>query len=281
MPQRPWVVITGCSSGIGLSCVKKFLGEGYSVLGTYRNLEKSNSLIASLGDNFIAIQLDISREDSIMQASKEIEQIITSSKGYLACLINNAGIAVGGPLKYIDIRALKRQFEVNVFGLMHFTQMLLPLMGGKHENRKKRIFNMSSVSGKFSNPFLGPYAGSKFALEALSDALRLELKLFDIGVTLIEPGPISTPIWDKSISVIDQYAHTEYAPYIDQVNQMINTLKKEALSAEHVANLIYKSWKKSKPDIRILIVKHPWLLNLFLRIVPDRLKDWINLSRLK
>ncbi len=278
---KPWIVITGCSSGIGLACAKRFVTEGHPVIGTFRDMQRAREIENELGDNFLGVHLEITKEPSIAQAVKEIERLIKDYGGLLGGIVNNSGVAIGGPLKYIPMDELRYQFEVNVFGLISFTQKLLPLLERGPAERKRRVINMSSVSGKISNPFLGPYAGSKHALEALSDALRLELSIHNVEVILIEPGPIQTPIWDKSIAVQEQYLHTEYAPYLRAVNHLIGVLKKNAIGPEKVANKVYVSWKKKSPKRRYLVTRQALFTGLFIRFAPDGVKDWLNKRTLR
>ncbi len=279
--HKPWVVVTGCSTGIGLACTKKFLAEGYELIGCLRDAQRGAELEETFGSKFHPVYMEITDADSRKEAAAQIHNLLKKHNALLGCLINNAGIAVGAPLKYIDIEELKYQFEVNLFGLIGFTQALIPMLETGKAKRKRKIFNMSSVSGRISNPFLGPYAGSKFALEAISDALRMELSIHDIEVILIEPGPISTPIWDKSIDSQDKYLDTEYAPYIHSVNRMISKLKKIAIPPERVADTIFRAWEKRKASTRYIVARQRWVLSLFLKFAPDSLKDYLNKRQLR
>ena len=136
--------------------------------------------------------------ESIENSVKIVKSNLKSNEG-LSGLVNNAGIALGGPITLIETDVFRKQFDVNFFGLIDVTKAFLPLLGAsKSSPYKGKIINISSISGLRANPFVGPYSASKFALEAFSDSLRRELLIYDIDVILIEPGPIKTAIWDKT-----------------------------------------------------------------------------------
>ena len=146
--------------------------------------------------------IDVTDAASICAAAVKIKEQIGNHG--LAGLVNNAGIGVSGPLELIPIEELRRQFEVNVIGHVAVTQAVLPLL----RIAKGRIVNIGSTNGALAPPYLGPYAASKFALEAITDALRIELRTWGIRVSIVEPGPIATPIWEKSFTAADRLANT-------------------------------------------------------------------------
>ena len=191
MKFNKWVLITGVSSGIGLYIANEMVKGPYRVIGSVRD---RNIQYKTLDPRVVLIEMDQSSETSISNAFQVINQILGNEK--LFALINNAGIAVPGPLVELPIEQFKEQFNVNLFGVLRCTQLAFPLF-----ETGSRIINISSVSGLITSPFTGAYSSSKFALEALSDALRRELMLLGIKVILIEPGPLKTKIWKKNLGV--------------------------------------------------------------------------------
>ena len=191
------ILITGVSTGIGKSCAKLLSSNNYKVFGTVRNNKDAEKLKKELGEFFYPIIMDVTNEESIYSAKKTIEENIPNKQ--LDILINNAGIALGGPIKYIDVDMFRKQFEVNLFGVVAVTNAFLELLGAtKENNHQGKIIMISSISGKRSYPFCSPYVASKHALEGFSDCIRKELMLYGVDVVLIEPGPVKTAIWDKA-----------------------------------------------------------------------------------
>ncbi|WP_241518147.1 MULTISPECIES: SDR family NAD(P)-dependent oxidoreductase [Cyanobium] len=178
----PTVLVTGASSGIGAATARLLLERGWRVFAAARRLEAMEPL-AALGAEVMA--LDLSDEHS----RRELAEQLTAKVGALDALVNNAGFGEVGPLETLPLDRARAIFEVNVFGLMGLTQQLLPAM---RERGRGRIVNISSIAGRWVSPGSGWYGASKFALEALSDALRLELKAFGVSVVVVEPGVIAT-----------------------------------------------------------------------------------------
>ena len=183
------VLVTGCSSGIGLATAKLLRKKGWRVFPTARKSEDLESLRKA---GFEAVELDISSSKSVAAA---IAVVLEKTKGCPGAVVNNAGFGMPGAIEDLTRDAMRDQFEVNLFGLQELTNLLIPVF------RKQgcgRIVNVSSVVGRLSLPFMGIYSASKFALEAVSDALRVELSADGIGVSLVEPGPISTRFSNRS-----------------------------------------------------------------------------------
>src|SRR5690349_17497656 len=187
------VVITGASTGIGAACALACAKQGMTVFAGVRTLQAGDALKANAGAGVIPIQLDVTDGASIATVAEAVGHHVGESGLY--GLVNNAGIAIGSPLELIPLDQLRRQLEVNVIGQIAVTQALLPLL----RQARGRIVNMGSIAGRSTIPMMGPYSASKHALEALTDALRLELYPWGIEVSIIEPGAIATPIWDKSL----------------------------------------------------------------------------------
>jgi NAD(P)-dependent dehydrogenase (short-subunit alcohol dehydrogenase family) len=175
-------LVTGASSGIGRACALRLVSSGWRVLAGVRR-----SGDAPKGTQ--EVLLDVTNPEHVHAVAERVDE--------LHGLVNNAGIAVAVPLEFIPLDELRRQFEVNVFGQVAVTQALLPQL----RRSKGRIVFVGSIAGKSALPFLGPYAASKHALEAIADSLRVELQPFGVGVSIVEPGTIKTPIWTKSAEV--------------------------------------------------------------------------------
>jgi NAD(P)-dependent dehydrogenase (short-subunit alcohol dehydrogenase family) len=182
-------MISGASSGIGRHCALCLAKAGFKVIAGVRSEKAGNELEKASSGELKAILLDVTDSKSIKSAT----QIISTE--YLYAIVNNAGIAVFGPLEFIPIDEIRRQFDVNLFGHITVTQAMLPYL---RRNGGGRIINISSISGIVAFPMCGPYAASKFALQAFNDSLRRELKQWNIQVISIQPGNIRTSIWDKT-----------------------------------------------------------------------------------
>lgn len=269
-----YIVITGVSSGIGESIATELLNSDYFVLGTVRDKSDSEKFYNNYPDNFKHIICDLSQTESIKNACEEIENYIGNN--LLLGLINNSGVAIGGPLMHQSIDEIKNQFEVNLFGLIHFTQKLLPLLGAELPQKKSpgRIINMSSTNGKISFPYIGAYSATKFALEALSDALRYELNIYGIKVILIEPGIIKTNMWDKAEKAdISQYKNTDYYENLNEFKNEFIKIGKKGLPPQSVSKVVKNALESNNPKTRYVITNKYFSEWLLPRILPDRYLD--------
>lgn len=271
------ILITGASSGIGRECALFFEKEGHVVFAGIRQPEAGEALQKEASDptRLKPIVLDVEDEASLKQAFRTVQDEVGSAG--LDGLVNNAGLVVAGPLEYLPIEQLQKQFEVNVTGQIRVTQAFLPLI----RKGKGRIVNMGSIAGKSTLPFTGPYNASKHAFEALTDALRMELYPWGIHVAIIEPGVISTPIWQKSIQssdeVIEQFsaeANDRYAHQLDFVRQYALKAGKRGSSPEKLIQAIAHALTAKRPKTRY-VVGFDAKLRLLLERMPDRWKDWI------
>jgi hypothetical protein len=264
--QGKYVLVTGSSTGIGRNISEKLALEGYKVFATARKDEDLNSL--GKIDNVIPIKMDVTDYNSILQAKSEISNHLGNNK--LFSIINNAGIAIGGPIELIPIEELRKQFEVNYFGVVNVIQVFFPLLDDKHS----KIINMSSVGGKVANPFMGPYNSSKFALEALSDSLRRELLGTNIDVIVVEPGRIVTPIWDKAEDIDpEKYKNSRYYNVLTRVKKFIIDRGKLGAQPDIVSNTILDILSRKKNKARYWVSSKP-LVEVFIpRILPDRILD--------
>jgi NAD(P)-dependent dehydrogenase (short-subunit alcohol dehydrogenase family) len=259
------VVITGVSGGIGRATAVELVGRGYRVFGSVRDRTTGEELAAELGEGFAHLVFDVTDADAVWASATRVGQVVAEQG--LAGLVNNAGITVVGPLSEVDVDNVRRQFEVNVFGLLEVTQAFLPLLRRGTRRQPGRIVNLSSVSGRIVYPFMGAYAASKHAVEAISDAMRRELMLDGIDVVVIEPGTVRTPIIGKAEQQLAQFAATPYGPYLERV--AASTAKREAtaIPVEVVARTIRVALEARRPKTRYPIPRARfagWLLPLWL-----------------
>lgn len=207
------VVVTGVSSGIGHAIARMLLDKGFRVFGSVRKHSDAERLIVELGAGFTPLVFDVTDETAIRAAADEVRRALDGET--LAGLVNNAGIAVAGPVLDLPADEFRRQFEVNVIGPILATQAFGPLLGTDRSLRGApgRIVMMSSIAGKFGNPLMAAYSASKHALNGLSDGLRRELMLFGIDVVVIMPGAVKTPIWGKAEREdVSRFANSPFYP---------------------------------------------------------------------
>ncbi|WP_421889381.1 SDR family oxidoreductase [Marinoscillum sp.] len=272
MNQSGNVLITGVSTGIGYACCEVFLAAGYRVFGSVRTPKDADSMSATLGDQFTPLIFDVTDHEAIDRAAITVAEAL-GDQG-LACLINNAGVALGGPMMHIPIERLREQFEVNVIGLVKVTQAFLPLLGARagHKGKPGRIINISSVVGHIAMPFLGPYVGSKHALEGISNVMRRELMHYGIEVVVVGPGAIKTPIWNKGMDNL--YEDTAFANSLQIFARgFIRGSIKHGFEANKLADDILKIFRKARPKTRYAIVAKPFLNWWLPKILPARMMD--------
>lgn len=274
------IVITGVSTGIGYDAAKTLLQRGYRVFGSVRKQEDAVRLQTELGENFAPLLFDVTDAGGVNTAVSQVQSIIGDNG--LHGLVNNAGISVTGPLMHVPIDELRWQFEVNLFGLLDVTQKFLPLLGAVKDapHLPGRIVNISSVSGKISYPFMGPYTASKHALEAISDSLRRELVLYGIDVILIEPGTTQTPIIGKTAVQTDNYQDTDFGDVLAKFGKRAIDRQDSALPVSKVTNAIVAALEKPNPKARYAVPRK-WLMGWIVpRLIPDRLFDKIVANQL-
>jgi NAD(P)-dependent dehydrogenase (short-subunit alcohol dehydrogenase family) len=202
------VVVTGTSTGIGWGTAKVLIARGFRVFGSVRKKADAERLAAEFGPAFVPLVFDVTDEDAVGLAAGRVGDALAGEK--LFGLVNNAGIAVAGPLLELSLGDFRRQIDTNLIGVVIATKAFAPLLGTDRtlKGPPGRIVNISSVGGKNAVPFLSPYAASKFALEGLSEGLRRELLPFGIDVIVVAPGAVATPIWAKAEQV-------DITPYLD------------------------------------------------------------------
>jgi NAD(P)-dependent dehydrogenase (short-subunit alcohol dehydrogenase family) len=274
------VVITGASTGIGWACAKLLLGRGFRVFGSVRKQADADRLKSEFGANFTPLIFDVTDEAAVLAAAREVRTALNGET--LAGLVNNAGIAVSGPVLELAADEFRRQMEVNFIGPIIATQAFGPLLGSDPSLKgpKGRIVMMSSVAGKNGNPITSPYSASKHALEGLSESLRRELMLFGIDVIIIAPGAVKTPIWDKAEEVdISPYKNSPYLPMLEKIRAVMLALGANGLPPEAIAEKVFGALTLPKPKVRYVVA--PDRVQLFMAsVLPKRMLDRIIAKRL-
>ncbi|HEY1711181.1 MAG TPA: SDR family NAD(P)-dependent oxidoreductase [Rhizomicrobium sp.] len=269
------VVVTGASTGIGWGCVKVLIASGFRVFGSVRRQADADRLSQEFGANFTPLLFDVTDAAAVAAGARQVETALSGET--LAGLVNNAGIAVPGPLLYLKIDDFKHQIEVNLTGQLIVTQAFAPLLGVDRSRKGPpgRIVMISSVGGKNASPFVGPYNASKFALEGMSESLRRELMLFGIDVIVVAPGAVATPIWDKADAVdVSQFANTPYAPALNKVKDYMISNGKKGLAPEKLGEAVKTALTTAKPRTRYTVTPDP-VQNLMVNTLPKRMVDRI------
>jgi NAD(P)-dependent dehydrogenase (short-subunit alcohol dehydrogenase family) len=270
--QRGAVVVTGASSGIGEACARRLAGLGFQVFAGVRKPEDGERLAREI-PGVTPLRIDVIDADSIAAAATTVGD---ATSGRLAGLVNNAGIAVPAPLEHQPIDDFRRQIEVNLIGQVAVTQAFIPQLRAA----RGRIVNVSSIGGKVAVPLLGAYAASKFALEGFSDVLRRELRPWGIEVSVIEPGTIATPIWDKGIASGDVLQETmppaaqrDYGALIATVRTASEDGARNGLPPDAVAKDVAHALTAGKPRTRYLVGREAKSRATAARFLPDRFVD--------
>lgn len=271
----PAVLITGASTGIGEACARHLASQGWQVFAGAR-LARDARRLAAAHANITALLLDVTKAAHITRALKTI-QAARGQRG-LQALVNNAGVAVAGPLEFLPINELRQQMEVNFIAPVALTQGCLPLL----RTGRGRVVNISSISGKVAAPLLVPYSASKFAIEAFSDGLRRELRPWGLPVVSIVAGSIATPIWKKTVGSADamrqrlpRRAESLYGPMMNRGYRRAERSAARGVPVEEFAALLARILQTPHPRPRYLVGKGTWLAAGMARLLPDRWLDWL------
>ncbi|HXO73077.1 MAG TPA: SDR family oxidoreductase [Bradyrhizobium sp.] len=274
------VVITGTSTGIGWGTAKVLLDRGFRVFGSVRKQEDADRLKDEFGANFTPLLFDVTDEAQVLAAAQDVRAELEGET--LAGLVNNAGIAVAGPVLELSVDEFRRQMDVNVIGPIIATQAFAPLLGADPSlhGPKGRIVMISSVAGKNGNPLMSAYSASKHAVEGLSESLRREMMLFGIDVIIVAPGPVKTPIWGKAEEVdISRYGNSPFLPALERIGKFMMQLGENGLPAEKIGELIHLALTAPNPRVRYQIAPDP-MRHLMTAILPKRMVDRIIAKRL-
>jgi len=268
------VLITGTSTGIGRATALHLDRKGFKVFAGVRKVEDGNALKLESSERLTPIFVDVTDNDSIKEAAKEI--IKTVGKYGLSGLVNNAGIVVSGPLEFLTIDDIWRQFHVNFIGHIAVIHAFLPHL----RTGRGRIINVTSIGGRQAVPFMGPYCASKAALEAISDSLRMELKKWNIPVSIVTPGTVLTPIWEKSERIARDKAlsfpkeETElYGTDFEKVLDAPAKMQKMGIHPEKVANVIFHILVTKKPRTRYIVGLDAKVQIMMAKFLPDTVRD--------
>ncbi len=268
--MKKLAIITGGSSGIGKGLCRIFSKNGYLTIITYL---KHNPL--SDDPNVISYKLDLRKEQDIESFSHFVRKYIDQGHeiGYL---INNAGVALGGPIENVPMKLFREIFEVNYFGLVSLTKKLIPEI----IKNKGRIVVIGSIAGHIALPFLSPYVSTKFALEGFCDSLRRELIPFGVKTILIEPAAVATPIWNKAKKQDSSFVDKKYCKSVRAFTKNFIEAGNKGMDTDKASMQIYKFITKKKPKARYIVAKNR-LFSFLQTLVPDKLFDWIFLKVFK
>ncbi len=271
-------LVTGASSGIGRATALLLDRSGFQVFAGVRKSEHGEALRRQASERLTPILLDVTDQHSIEDAARSVA--VKLGGRALAGLVNNAGIDIAGPLETSSIAEVRSQFEVNVIGLLTVTQAFLPLL----RQGRGRVVNIGSVLGRLAIPFMGAYSASKFALEGLTDAFRIELRQWGIHVSLIEPGPVATPLWSKThlltgMNEVRGAAGKLYATANAAAQAAFTQFGQTGISPDRVAAKVLEALTASNPKPRYLVGRDAKALSWLAALVPDRIRDRILIKR--
>jgi NAD(P)-dependent dehydrogenase (short-subunit alcohol dehydrogenase family) len=272
----PLALITGASTGIGRATALQLAAGGWTVLAGVRDPSAGERLSAAAGapERLIPLTLDVTDAAQIVAAAQRVREQDApggaSAHGRLDALVNNAGIGVGGPLELISLEDLRRQFEVHVFSQV-------AVMPALREARGRIVF-VSSIGGRVATPFVAPYSASKHAVEALADALRVELSSSHVQVALVEPGAVATPIWDKARGDADSFIvppelQQQYGKVQAALRKTIEQTAGRAVAPEVVAATIERALSARRMRSRYVVGTDAKVQLLLSRVLPDRVFD--------
>lgn len=266
------VVITGSSTGIGRACALHLAGRGFQVFAGVRRPADGEALQGAADGGIEPLLVDVTDSEAVAAAAERVSE---ATGGRLAGLVNNAGIGVGGPLEGVPIDDLRRSLEVNVTAQVAVTQAFLPEL----RRARGRVIFMSSIGGRMATPFMGPYNASKFALEAVGDSLRQELRPWGIEVSIVEPGSIATPIWDKAAA--DGTIQERFGPEIKELyghsmarfQDAVRKTAARGIPPERVAKAVAHALTARRPRTRYLVGIDAKIQAKLKRLVRDRPRD--------
>jgi NAD(P)-dependent dehydrogenase (short-subunit alcohol dehydrogenase family) len=276
----PVALITGASTGIGRATALRLARNGWTVLAGVRDPAAGESLLAeaSGAGRVVPLTLDVTDAEQIAEAARRVDEETAGGgqpgSGRLDALVNNAGIGIGGPLEIIPLDEVRRQFEVNVFGQIAVTQALLPAL----RRARGRIVFISSIGGRVAVAFTAPYAASKHAVEAIGDALRVELHSSNVQVALIEMASVATPIWDKAQAEAERVnippqLEPAYGPALAGMEKAMNDAAQSGIPAEQLAETIEGALTSPRMKARYLVGRRAKGMLLAKRLLPDHVFD--------
>lgn len=257
------VVVTGVSTGIGWGTAKVLTERGLHVFGSVRKPADGWRLAQEFRERFTPIVFDVTDEEGVRAGAARVREALGGRT--LKGLVNNAGIAMPGPLLHQSRADFAKHIEVNLIGAFTVSRHFAPLLGADRslKGRPGRIVNITSLGGKIGSPLLGGYCSSKHGLEGLSESLRRELMLYGIDVIIVGPGAVKTPIWDKAEAMdASAYASTDYGPAMRALSAFMARASRDGLPVERVGEAVYRALSARRPRVRTALA-------------PSLLFDWI------
>ena len=268
------ILITGVSSGIGHGTLSYFVKKGFHVYGSVRNSKDANKLKKIFRENFTPLIFDVTKEAQVKKAASIVKKDLKNSN--LLALVNNAGVAISGPLLLQKVRDFEKQININLNGAFRVLKFFAPLCGAEKNNNSKKgvIFNISSISGKIGMPGVGAYTASKFGLEGLSHSLRRELIRYGVDVVIIGPGPIKSEIFDKiDKKFLETLKKSDYAKVAKNIPKRMKNAKKIAFPPEEVGKLIFNALHDPNRKTRYTITPNKLMYWTLPMLITDRMLD--------
>jgi short-subunit dehydrogenase len=263
------ILVTGATAGIGRHAALELAKRGHHVFAAGRRRDALEALKKEAGKlELDTLVLDVTDADSIERASKEIDRM-TDGHGVDA-IVNNAGWGLAGPLEEISDAELREQFDTNVFGLMSVTRTFVPRM---RERGFGRVVNISSIGGRVTFPMMGAYHATKYAVEALSNALRMELGAFGVAVSLIEPGAIRTEFSDVTMRSVSRYENGAYAAIVKKAEEMNDRFMATAVGPEHTSRAIVRAIESKRPAARYVAPRRASIVFALFALIPTLWMD--------
>lgn len=268
------VVVTGASTGIGRACALDLDRKGWRVYAGVRRTADADSLRTLASNRLTPIELDVTNEAQVDEAFAQIAGEVGADG--LQGIVNNAGVAIGGPLEYLPTERWQHQFDVNVFGQVRVTRAALPLL----RRAKGRIIFIGSNSGRVAAPLMGPYTSSKFAIEGIADTLRLELHGSGIAVVVVQPGAIKTEIWGKGreqvagvVDLLPAEAMENYGATVEAIRGGIDSSERSGASPDAVAEVVRRALTAHRPRTRYQVGLDARISVALARVLPGRVLD--------
>jgi NAD(P)-dependent dehydrogenase (short-subunit alcohol dehydrogenase family) len=279
---KPAAVVTGASTGIGHATTQVLIENGFHVFAGVRKDEDGARLSQEFGDGVTPLKMEVTDTASMNAAGEQVRAALGGKT--LQGLVCNAGVAVTGPILHLDVEDFQRQMDINVTGVVRTVQAFGPLLGADKSLTGKpgRVVTMSSVAGKMGMPFVGPYAASKHALEGLSKSLRKELALYGIGVHIIGPGAVATPIWDKAddTSELEKYRDTDYVKSMKRVLTWMLDRGPKGLPPKQIGDRVHHCLTAPNPKNRYAEVPQRFENWTMPRLLPEKFVDKQIIKRL-
>jgi NAD(P)-dependent dehydrogenase (short-subunit alcohol dehydrogenase family) len=267
----PTVLISGASTGIGRATALELAASGWTVLAGVRKTADGEALRVDGGERVMPLQLDVTDSGQIERAAERVDEL---APGGLDALVNNAGSAVGGPLELLSMDQVRSLFDVNFFGHVAVTRALIPAL----RRARGRIVLISSIGGLVTTPYMAPYHASKYALEAVGNALRMELAGSGIRVALVEPGSVATPIWEKNRDQVDNFSipaelKGEYGHVPAAMGKTLRNTARRGIPPERVAKTIERALSAKRMHARYLVGRDAYVMVWASRLLPDFVFD--------